>query len=152
MVNGISNSSYLYGNHESNTLENKNNNMTSGIIGSKEECQTCKNRKYQDGSSENVSYKSPTHLSPSAANSAVRAHENEHVANAYTKAAQNNGTVINASVKIKTAVCPECGETYVSGGVTNTLIKYSNKDNPYQQQKKSSAASALTGKNLDYEV
>lgn len=152
MINGISNSSYLYRNYDNNALENKNKNLANGINDSKEECQTCKNRKYQDGSSENVSYKSPTHLSPSTAGSAVRAHENEHVANAYTKAAQNNGTVINASVKIKTAVCPECGETYVSGGVTNTLIKYSNEDNPYQQQKKSNASSDIIGKNLDYAV
>ena len=35
--------------------------------GSKGECQTCKNRKYQDGSNENVSFKSASHISPEAA-------------------------------------------------------------------------------------
>ena len=31
---------------------------TGAVDGSKGECQTCKNRKYQDGSNENVSFKS----------------------------------------------------------------------------------------------
>ena len=88
------------------------------------ECQTCKERKYQDGSNENVSFKSPTHISPNAAAGAVRAHEGEHVANAYSKAAKDGGKVINASVSIHTAICPECGTSYVSGGTTHTLIKY----------------------------
>ena len=114
------------------------------------ECQTCKNRKYQDGSDENVSFKSATHLSPQAAAGAVRAHEGEHVANAYTKAAENNGKVIRASVTIHTAVCPECGRTYVSGGVTNTLIKYSNEDNPYVKNLKAQQAEDLKGRNIDY--
>lgn len=65
-----------------------------GRTSSPEECETCKNRKYQDGSNENVSFKSATHISPNAAGAAVRAHEGEHVSNAYTKAAQDNGKVI----------------------------------------------------------
>ena len=92
------------------------------------ECQTCKERKYQDGSNENVSFKSPTHISPNAAAGAVRAHEGEHVANAYSKAAKDGGKVINASVSIHTAICPECGTSYVSGGTTHTLIKYSKEE------------------------
>lgn len=115
-----------------------------------EECHTCKNRKYQDGSNENVSFKSAQHISPGGAASAVRAHEGEHVANAYDKAAQKNGKVINASVSIHTAVCPECGRTYVSGGVTNTTIKYPNESNPYQQQRKAQDAIRLKGANIDY--
>ena len=71
------------------------------------ECQTCKERKYQDGSDENVSFKSAQHISPEAAGARVRAHEQEHVSNAYSKAQQNGGKVINASVSIHTAVCPE---------------------------------------------
>ena len=59
--------------------------------GSKGECQTCKNRKYQDGSNENVSFKSASHISPEAAGIRVAAHEAEHVSNAYTKAAEGNG-------------------------------------------------------------
>ena len=52
------------------------------------ECETCKNRKYQDGSDEDVSFKSPAHINPNAAASRVRSHEQEHVNNAYKKAAE----------------------------------------------------------------
>ena len=81
----------------------------------------------------------------------MRAHEGEHVSNAYTKAAQNNGTVINASVSIHTSVCPECGRTYVSGGTTNTTIRY-NESNPYGKNQKSADAANLIGGKLDYRV
>lgn len=121
-----------------------------GRKSSPEECQTCKERKYQDGSNENVSFKAAAHISPNAAGAAVRTHEGEHVANAYDKASQNNGKVISASVSIHTAVCPECGRTYVSGGTTNTTIKYSDPSNPYQQNQKSLDAMRLTGANIDY--
>ena len=121
-----------------------------GRTSSPQECETCKNRKYQDGSNENVSFKAATHISPNAAGAAVRAHESEHVSNAYTKAAQNNGKVVNASVSIHTAVCPECGRAYVSGGVTNTMIQYNNEENPYQKNQKALDAMALTGANIDY--
>lgn len=69
------------------------------------ECETCKNRKYQDGSDEMVSFKSATHISPQSAASAVRSHEQEHVSNAYKKAAKNNGKVVSANVSIHTSVC-----------------------------------------------
>lgn len=114
-----------------------------------EECETCKTRKYQDGSDENVSYKSASHISPQAAGSAVRAHENEHVNNAYKKAAQNNGEVLSATVAIHTAICPECGRSYVSGGTTNTMIKYTNESNPYQQELKKTDAVKLRGAHVD---
>lgn len=114
------------------------------------ECETCKNRKYQDGSDENVSFKTASHISPNAAGAAVRAHEGEHVSNAYEKAAQNNGKVVNASVSIHTSICPECGRTYVSGGTTNTTIKYSNEDNPYTQNQKALDAIKYKGANVDY--
>ncbi len=113
------------------------------------ECETCKNRKYQDGSDEMVSFKSPTHVSPDAAASRVRAHEQEHVANAYNKAQTKNGKVVNASVSIQTAICPECGRTYVSGGETNTQIKYFNEENPYQKDKKASDGISYRGMNVD---
>ncbi|MBR4574030.1 MAG: hypothetical protein IKO16_03895 [Lachnospiraceae bacterium] len=116
------------------------------------ECQTCKERKYQDGSDENVSFKSAQHISPEAAAARVRGHEQEHVANAYSKAAQNGGKVINASVAIHTAVCPECGRTYVSGGTTHTMIKYNNEKNPYQQNKKANDALGLRGQSVDLAV
>lgn len=116
------------------------------------ECETCKNRKYVDGSDEMVSYKAPTHISPQMAAGAVMAHEGEHVANAYSDAAQKNGKVISANVSIHTSVCPECGRTYVSGGTTNTQIKYYNEDNPYQQDLKSADRLKYQGANLDFAV
>ena len=116
------------------------------------ECQTCKNRKYQDGSDEMVSFKSPAHISSNAAASVVRSHEQEHVSNAFAKAATGNGKVVRASVTLHTAVCPECGRTYISGGTTQTQIKYYNEDNPYQQSLKSSDATKYSGMNVDYAV
>lgn len=113
------------------------------------ECETCKERKYQDGSDEMVSFKSATHISPTSAGSAVRAHENEHVSNAYKKAAKEGGQVLQASVSIKTAVCPECGRTYVAGGETTTKIAYKNESNPYTKNQKSADAANFVGKNLD---
>ena len=114
------------------------------------ECETCKNRKYQDGSDEMVSFKAPSHISPEAAASRVRSHEQEHVSNAYKDAAQNNGKVVSCNVSIKTSVCPECGRTYVSGGTTSTQIRYYNEDNPYQKDLKSSdAANKYLGMNVD---
>ena len=122
-----------------------------GRRSSPEECETCKNRKYQDGSDEgNVSFKAAAHVSPESAASRVRAHENEHVSNAYKKAAKDNGKVMNASVTIQTAICPECGRTYVSGGLTKTQIKYSNEDNPYTKNQKELDAMNLRGANVDY--
>ena len=119
---------------------------------SREECETCKKRKYQDASDEMVSFKSAAHVAPGAAASAVRAHEQEHVSNAYKKAARDNGKVINASVSIHTAVCPECGRTYVSGGTTHTQIKYYNEENPYQKDLKSADRAKYSGNNVDYTV
>ena len=112
-------------------------------------CQTCANRKYQDGSNENVSFKSATNIAPEAAASAVRGHEQEHVTNAYDKAEQNNGKVISATVQIHTSICPECGKSYVSGGTTRTSIKYSNEENPYQKNLKNMQGGFLRGINLD---
>lgn len=120
-----------------------------GMPSSQEECETCKNRKYQDGSDEMVSFKSPAHISPESAPAAVRSHEQEHVTNAYSKAAQNNGKVIRASVSIHTSVCPECGRSYVSGGTTHTQIKYYNEENPYQKDLKTQDGSKYKGMNVD---
>lgn len=116
------------------------------------ECETCKNRKYQDGSDEMVSFKSAAHISPNAAASVVRSHEQEHVSNAYAKASTGNGKVVRASVTLQTAICPECGRSYVSGGTTNTQIKYYNEENPYQQELKSADRSKLSGMHVDLAV
>lgn len=111
------------------------------------ECETCANRKYQDGSDEMVSFKSATHISPEAAATAVRAHEGEHVSNAYDKAEKNNGEVLRASVAIHTSICPECGRTYVSGGTTTTSIRYNNDD--YAKNAKEQDATVVPGKDVD---
>jgi len=116
------------------------------------ECETCANRKYQDGSDEQVSFKSAQHISPNAAGARVRGHEQEHVSNAYDKAKKDGGKVIQASVAIHTAICPECGKTYVSGGTTSTKIKYPNEDNPYQKNRKEADAGMLAGMNFDVGV
>ena len=122
------------------TVDGKDPDARPGFESSPEKCETCRERKYKDGSDEEVSFKSPTHISPNAAGAAVRAHEGEHVANAYKKAAMEGGRVIHCGVAIHTATCPECGRTYVSGGVTNTAIATpkedpnKKKENPYLKQ------------------
>lgn len=125
---------------------------TSGGAKGATECQTCENRKYQDGSNEMVSFKSAQHISPMASASRVRAHEQEHVSNAFTKAAQDNGKVLQASVTLKTAVCPECGRSYVAGGETTTKIKYENEENPYVKRMKEIQGDAVRGQNFDVSI
>lgn len=115
------------------------------------ECETCKNRKYVDGSNEtNVSFKAPGHISPQASVAAVKAHEQQHVTNAYRKEGQG-AEVVSATVSIKMARCPECGRSYAAGGVTETTIRY-NAD-PYAQSTKSlDAANGAVGANIDMEL
>jgi len=87
-----------------------------------EGCQTCKNRKYVDGSSDpSVSYQSPQHIDPGQAGSKVMAHEREHVNNEQEKAEREDRRVISQFVSLSTAICPECGKLYISGGVTRTV-------------------------------
>ena len=117
----------------------------------KAECQTCKSRKYKDGSDEMVSFKSATHISPQSAGAAVMAHEQEHVSNAYKKAALGGGKVLQASVQLHMGVCPECGRSYVAGGTTSTKIQYK-EDNPYEKNAKSLQAEAFKGNNVDIAV
>ena len=128
---------------------NESNVKSAGRKSSPAECETCASRKYQDGSDENVSFKTAQHISPESAASRVRAHEQEHVNNAYTKAAKNNGKVISANVAIHTAICPECGRSYVSGGTTSTQIKYYNEENPYQKNLKETDAAKYKGRMID---
>lgn len=120
-----------------------------GQVTSKDDCETCSSRKYQDGSDEMVSFKSPTHISPEAAPTAVRAHEQEHVSNAYKKAAMEGGEVVYANISIHMSICSECGRSYVAGGETATKIKYPNEENPYQKFKKQQEAMGFTGMNFD---
>ena len=162
MINGISTNTYngysgsmqqaSEADGEKHIIRNpgESTEKQAGRKSSPAECETCKNRKYQDGSDENVSFKSAAHISPDAAASRVRSHEQEHVSNAYKEAAQNNGEVVSCNVAIHTSVCPECGRTYVSGGTTSTQIRYFNEENPYQKEMKSSdAANKYLGMNVD---
>ena len=74
-ISGISGSSYPYQNHlnKINTSQEKTANVKPGYKSSPAECETCKGRKYQDGSNEaDVSFKNATHVSPNAAGAAVR--------------------------------------------------------------------------------
>ena len=88
------------------------------------ECQTCENRKYQDASDDpGVSFKSASKVGPEGAAAAVRGHEYEHVYRNQAKAAREGKEVVYQSVRIKTAICPECGDSYVAGGETTTVTK-----------------------------
>ena len=142
----ISDSNYRY----STVNPGESMSKSPGHKSSPAECETCKERKYQDVSNEsNVSFQSASHISPQSAASAVRSHEMEHVSNAYNNAAKNNGKVLRASVSIHTSVCSECGRTYVSGGTTGTQIKYYNEENPYQQNLKSSDKLKYSGMTIN---
>lgn len=151
-VNSLNNANSLgyYGPTTDPVSEEQKRTIT-GRKSTPEECETCKNRKYQDGSDEMVSFKSAAHISPEASAATVRAHEQEHVSNAYKKAAQNNGKVIAANVTLKTEICPECGRSYVAGGTTNTQIKYYNEENPYQQALKTQEQTKYAGMHMDAE-
>jgi hypothetical protein len=146
--NGVSNTSPADG--VSATSESKEDSKAVGKAEKKGECQTCKNRKYVDGSDEMVSFKSPAKISPEAAPSMVRAHEQEHVSNAYAKASKAGGKVMQASVAIKMAICPECGRAYIAGGTTTTQIKYPG--DKYSQNQKSANYDAFAGSNIDTKV
>lgn len=129
--------------------------VKAGRKSSPRECETCKTRKYQDGSNEgDVSFKAPGHISPQASASTVRAHEQQHVSNAYEKASKNDGEVRSATVTLRTAVCPECGTSYVAGGTTRTSIAYqkeqAQQENPYEKNKKALEAMKQLGANIDY--
>ncbi len=87
------------------------------------ECETCKNRKYQDGSDDpGVSFKSASKISGNA-EAAVRGHEQEHVSRNRAKADREGKEIVYQSVVIKHAICPECGTNYVSGGETTTVTR-----------------------------
>lgn len=98
------------------------------------ECQTCKERKYQDGSDDSsVSYQTPTHIDADAAPAAVRGHEMEHVAHEQARAEKEGRRVVSQTVTMHTDICPECGRVYVSGGTTRTVTKADNAPDVQEQ-------------------
>ena len=152
-VGGVSGTPDVSGSGEAGKVPvDKDSIKKPGRTSSPKECKTCKERKYQDGSNENVSFKSAQHISPNSAGARVRAHEGEHVANAYNKAREGGGKVIQASVSIRMGICPECGKTYVAGGTTRTKISYPNENNPYQKERKALQGMGFRGDNIDLAV
>lgn len=95
------------------------------------ECQTCKNRKYQDGSDEpGVSFKQPGHIAPENAAAKVFSHEQEHIANAQNEARQDkNKKIVSQSVRMYSQICPECGRSYIAGGQANTVTRATSEKN-----------------------
>ncbi|MFI3175686.1 MAG: hypothetical protein R3Y53_10925 [Bacillota bacterium] len=86
------------------------------------ECQTCADRKYVDGSDDpGVSFKTPAKIAPDESLVKVRSHEYEHVHRDRAKAENEGREVISQNVKLNNAICPECGCVYVSGGLTTTV-------------------------------
>ena len=105
------------------------------------ECETCKNRKYVDGSNEgNVSFKSAQHIAPEGAASTVLAHEYEHVRNAMREDQKEDAELVSVSVSLKTAICPECGKSYVAGGETRTTMRYGEETPAAQKPQANEAA------------
>ena len=68
------------------------------------------------------------------------------VSNAIQKGSQPGAKLVSATVRLITAVCPECGRRYVAGGVTNTVIQYSS--SPYGQAQKSIDSTVLASYNF----
>ena len=88
------------------------------------ECETCENRRYQDGSDDSgVSCQTPTKFSPETAAARVRGHEQEHVVRNQAKAEREGNEIVSQSVTLHTGICPECGKVYISGGTTETTIR-----------------------------
>lgn len=112
------------------------------------ECQTCKNRRYQDASDEMVSFKTPGKISREESYAKVRSHEQEHVANAVAEGSKPGRELLSSSVSLKTAICPECGRTYIAGGNTQTMMRTYNED-AYDQNRKAFEAEAAKGNNID---
>lgn len=112
-----------------NNLENRISNLQKRLDKLKAEedngeCRTCKNRRYQDESDDpGVSFKSASKVAKGAAGAAVRGHEQEHVVRERAKAEREGREVVSQNVVIKTAICPECGDSYVAGGETTTVTR-----------------------------
>lgn len=137
----VSNVSYV-------TPVNTDNTVDSSSKVKPIECQTCKNRRYQDASDEMVSFKTPGKISPGESYAKVMGHEQEHVSNARAEGSKANKDLVSASVSLKTAICPECGRSYVAGGTTRTVMKTYGKD-PYSQNQKSFESEATKGNRID---
>lgn len=134
------------------SLENRINNLQQRLdkLRSKEgekdngECQTCKNRKYQDGSDDpGVSFKTAGKIDPANAEAVVRGHEYEHVNRNQAKADREDKEIVYQSVIIKHGICPECGDSYVTGGQTTTVTRKASDDRYFVGMKDSESGKLL---------
>lgn len=90
------------------------------------DCPTCRDRKYVDVSDDaGVSFQTPTSISPGQSKSAVLSHEREHVVRNRAEALAEDREVTHSSVSLSYAICPDCGRSYVSGGLTHTVTQSS---------------------------
>ncbi len=118
------------------SIQNQVENKTAAGVQKKDvekvnDCQTCANRSYQDGSNDaGVSFKTPTKLTPQQASSAVVSHEKEHYGREAARAESENKDVLVNSIRIHSSICPECGKSYVSGGETTTVTRTRKNDSP----------------------
>jgi endogenous inhibitor of DNA gyrase (YacG/DUF329 family) len=88
------------------------------------QCPTCAARQYADESTGGgVSFQAATHISAATAGVVVMNHENEHVAAADRESDPEAGVVKDSTVSLQYGKCPECGKTYVKGGVTKTTTR-----------------------------
>lgn len=95
------------------------------------ECKTCQSRQYQDDSDDaGVSFKSPAHIAPENAAVIVGSHEQEHIINAQSKSVAENTKIVSQSVQLYSAICPECGRSYISGGQARTVTAKSQQASP----------------------
>ncbi|MCI8538682.1 MAG: hypothetical protein HFF18_08515 [Oscillospiraceae bacterium] len=135
-----------------NAAQEGENAVQGGVEGAQKaaeegKCQTCEERKYQDGSDDmGVSFQTPTRIDPAQVASAVRGHEMEHVVREQAKAQREDRKVVSQNVTLHTNICPECGKAYISGGTTRTVTASNNEqpapDQQSQQQRQPFSAIA----------
>jgi DNA-directed RNA polymerase subunit M/transcription elongation factor TFIIS len=134
----INNNSYRYGDLSISGYDNRRSIDSTAKDKSaqeinktgKVECQTCKNRKYQDISNDSgVSFKTPGKIDAGSSASVVKSHELEHVRHQLADAAKDSKQIVSQTVTLHTSVCPECGRSYVSGGNTKTVTKTTSESN-----------------------
>lgn len=127
-------------------VSGESGDQSSGVEGVQQaveegKCQTCEERKYQDGSDDmGVSFQTPTRIDPDMAASAVRGHEMEHVVREQSKAQREDRKVVSQTVTLHTDICPECGKAYISGGTTRTTTA-ANQEQPAPQTRSADALS-----------
>lgn len=103
--------------------EEAKNDLEQRIRNGQAECPTCAARAYRDESDDGgVSFQAAKHISGATAGVVVVNHEHEHVS-AEEESYGENGTVRQSTVGLEYGKCPECGRTYVKGGVTRTITR-----------------------------